>query len=404
MAKLFHNVIKQHIDVNGKARMLMYANKLCLIISPIAPIDVPETDEQFATTFEEAKKFAEEYSFNIETQDAKFDENKKVREVSGLWIKPKDSARSCIMYGYIPIVKGQMIEGIPTENTGRIDPLRTSTTSHLRDMYYHRKLADLLVQYMFFEYSHSQNPGSFGVNNYVIIPDHYYDLSKQGKMLVRFNEVFYDSGTDMSTNGKLIITSESLLKRMLDFLALSLKINYETIRKFKNNVLVRNYYRTLSDFKHRPNQIIFMNKESIKRWIIEKTEKTDMNMITGIPVPSKQNAYIYRNIKINNGLPIIIQNVTGRDLDEGYIVTALGAERGNTPTLVRSLGVASTWEQIKVNPGYDPIFRPDLLYNANYIIYNEKGVFTNVTIDPNNKVYFNLFQYEDGSYAAMLFF
>jgi hypothetical protein len=68
-------------------------------------------------------------------------------------------------------------------------------------------------------------------------------------------------------DGKIIMTSRELAKRMLYTLLFECRKGFNTIIDYKNQTYVPNYYKNIRDFKSSEDNIIFPNTDSVLLWI-----------------------------------------------------------------------------------------------------------------------------------------
>ena len=265
--ELFNKVKSQYIDNSGKTRMLTYENGLCLMTSPLPPLNKPidkninPIDIDLAIDFIKTKKLC------ITMQDGDASEKK----IQGLWVEPRHSKNIGISYGYIPVNIGYALKKTKS-NSNLIcsgdsknmyidftpvflnDPLRTDDESVLKKYNKIRKIAEFLKQYTLFQYS--LDPKSFGKDTFIINPKHEYNIESLDKRLVFNTSVMYQKG-------KLIVPSDKVKNHLINYLRVQLINDYSDVMSYSERIIVKNYYRTLSDFRKVSNQFIFIDKRSL---------------------------------------------------------------------------------------------------------------------------------------------
>lgn len=366
MSSLFEDVVSQYIDDNGKLRMLTYSSGLCLMTSPLPPLDIPINKKIFETTKEELQIFLAEKDLEITMQDGDSED----QLIQGVWVEEKDS--QVIYYGYIPIKITNAIEGVKFVTPSLNDPLRTDSTSELGRMRNSRKIADFLKQYTMYEYS--LDPDNFSEDSFVVDPNHEYKISNLEKKL------FKDGNKIMYRGGKLIVPSEDIKKKLQNFLQVQLLNDTPSVIEYHSLSLVKDYYRTIDDFQKIPEQLIFLSKSSLLGWKKDLKNEGEKEIIT-YTKPYSYEPYLYRNYNILKGEIAIVQNVEYGMLD-------------------LALTVATKWDTDRINLGHDPIVSP-ASETTSYKVYSEElGEIDEVEREDQEV---HILQYSKGYYAALLF-
>lgn len=355
----FRNLESQYIDENGKTRMLNYSSNISLVVDPIPPLNLPTSNIIHTVTKKEAIDFANGYGLKVVSQDK--EEDKTV----GIWVEERTSN----IKGYIPTDPIQPLKNVGIAPTSEKDPIRVENISRLEEMQTNRKIADYLKQYTLYEYS--KDPENFGEDNFVVVPDHEYDISSIGNQLVPNNKVMYQ-------NKKLITLSYDMTSRLLSFLEVKLVNDRSEVLEYKDRVVLKDYFRTLSDFRSTPEQYIFLTKESMLRWRDEKYSRNNEQIVSYF-IRDTVEPYIFRHPKFIKGKISIIQNVKDGDLD-------------------LCLEVGEKWAKDKVNIGYHPT-KKLASERVHYTVYSEDGS-TEIVSGDGEKVY--VIEYFDGEFAAIL--
>ena len=365
---LYEGVESQYIDDNGKVRMLKYKSGVCLMTSPLPPLNIPINKEIFEIDIATAIKFIKKKNLRVVAQDG----DQRDRTIRGLWV---NNTERSIYYGYIPIYarENNAIEGYSFVNPTVNDPLRASENSDLKRMQTSRKIADFLKQYTLFEYSLDQK--GFGRDKYTVLADHNYDICSLEKRLIRDNKIMY-------SNNKLVAPSEDVITRLLSFLNVQLINDRAGVMAYKDLVVVKDYYRTLSDFRKSPQQLVFLNRSSLVRWKFEKSRTTNQNTVIYDIRPKISEPYFYKNFNIAKGKLALIQNV---------IDGCLG----------RALGVAEKWTKDRVNSGYRCEMLPENV-SVNYTMYTKDGE-NEIVLGDHGEVNVDIIMYPNGEHAALLF-
>ena len=390
----FENVDSQYIDTNGKCRILNFKN-ISLAVSPLPPFDKKEVSKQFLkmASLARATEFIKSTNLYITEKDV----DETLNTVNGLWVKSKNNPPE-IAFGYIPLKNGIINENdnIPTTHETIVNPIFVENTSQMSTFANNRKIALFLREYAIYEWT--KNIDAFGLDNFMIEPNFYYDMA-----LLNFElpptpiNPFYQLD-DLNVN-KLVVPDEDTAKRLIT-LVLTLSVRdsffYENSLN-KKSVDTSLFFTQLNDFRREKDQLIFLDKSSLSEWKKRKLdfvddpsqivlENSDKTYISGALFSQNSEPYYYRNFRIEDGKLSILQNTQGGDL-------------------FSALAVSKEWETYKVNPGYEPknIVVPE---NPSFEVYTDVGLtHQSLAINElsNEEIIYKVFGYDDGSYAAILF-
>ncbi len=364
---LFEDIESQYIDDNGKTRVLNYRSGVSLMTSPLPPLNVPIDKTIREIKPKTALKFIKEKGLQITMQDG----DKETKRIQGLWV---ESINSEIYYGYVPVKMSDALSNIEYTPPTLNDPLRTDENSDLQKMQHNRKVADYLKQYTLFEYS--RNPKEFSEENFIVIPNHKYNIETLYKKLIPDNDVMY-------RDGKLIVLSEDIADRLTAFLQVQLLNDTPGLKGYKDRTVIKDYYRTLSDFRKSEGQLVFLTRSSLLRWKSEKARNAGQTLIVSYIRPTFVEPYFFRNTNVAKGRLALIQNV-------------------ETGSLEKALTVAEKWAKDRVNPGFRVEIGP-AAERVTYTVYTKDG--KEETVKPLGKEErVNVIKYPNNEYAALLFF
>lgn len=346
---IWKGVTKQYIDSYGKARMLLYHNKIPVYVFPMHPIPVPcvfHMDQYSSIELEDAKQFVESYGLSSQPY------------VNG-WMVFNEH-----FIGYISI------EGISKKisNSSERLPLylEGKKDSRLEKYRLHKKIAMLLQQHTLYLYSlHAE---TFSRDLFVVIPGYEYDEDRLDKILDTENGL-YDE------NGRLIVTSQEMLDKLLIYLQTRLLNDRYSILRFKQNSTVEKYYQTIKDFHFDRNQYIIKDVQNYVDW--RELKKNKPYLIRSEVHLKIEEPYFYRNGRIKPTAIFILQNVKDGLLE-------------------KALQVSNVWLKEKRNIGSNPSVsqKIDPLF---FIAYSEEGEILEGS-DPTAP----LLLYKNGRYAALL--
>jgi hypothetical protein len=136
---------------------------------------------------------------------------------------------------------------------------------------------------------------NFSQNKLLIVPDHKYEIVPK----------IFSVNSKLMKSGKLIVSSEEMLKRLLYVLRLYITRNYTALINYRNQKVISHYYVDITDFTNFPKQVIMQGDDSVDKWIQQTKFKYIMyNSI----IHSKNTPYFFSNSKINNSRVFLAQN------------------------------------------------------------------------------------------------
>lgn len=383
----FNNAESQHIDFNGKCRILNF-DDVSIAISPLPPLNIPEvpkSETKFAS-IDSVLEFVKVASLKITQKDVDVESG----QVKGVWVQDINEP-PIIAFGYIPMEgedpATESIKDIDVSHETLIDPIFVEGESHLQTSRNNEKVADLLKEYSIYEWA--QNPAKFDESKFVVYEGRTHveygitdgvDLTPLLELGVKHPTFYYRS--------KIIVPDKETIGRLLSYVLVSslndsfLERNY----KYKKYINGAPFYKYLADFKSSKDQLLFIGKGSLVSWLSHTpSNNTEINIIHTRPLPHLKAPYYYKNTLIQNGRLMIIQNTYA----------------GNFPS---ALAVSKEWVKSGVNVGYNPQEYPGGIYvedKPNFEVYTVEG-FTHKSEESSGSVY-SIFGYEEGSYAALLF-
>lgn len=403
MQNLFTDARHQYIDSNGKTRVLFYDGGVSLSVSPIPPLDLPELALKGVkrVSLQVAMEFIYKYSLKITEKhndliEGKVTDNGDViyendGKIDGLWVKVNES----ISFGYIFIDRDT---SVPNDLAGILDKIpfsegvqnpilpytqRESALSLYRKNY---KIAEYLKHYALIEFANY--PNSFGNKNFSIRPNHDYAIPPEGlgTRLKRRNAYFY-------SGGKIVVHDEETRDRLILYAKVSAYNDPSILKRYKEKQVIdgSSYYKCLSDFRQTPNQLLFSSPQDLIAWKSQMSAgRMNENTVSPFPLPNETKPYYYRNLNIEGGRLMIIQNTA----------------KGDFPS---ALAVSKNWEIKHVNSGYNTLPTRALAQekDVSFEVFTEEGMshFSYADKSGDNKIILKIFAYlyGEGSYGAALF-
>jgi hypothetical protein len=324
-------VLEQGIDSYGKCRMvnILYKNNIStLFTEPLQPFQAVETWDIKKTSIENALVLAADLRIIITRQTI-------VKNVVKELIGTLGNIRVTI-----PVIDDIPVQGIP-EYRGDINyPI--NNFSAINKFNRNKKLARYMIEYMFWMYSRFINGNEPTIENiidfvnksFLIIPNFTYkNIPKQFSV---------DSG--LMKNGKIVLESDEMLKRLVYVLRLAIIRQKNSIIKYKDRINIINFYSDITDFIPVSTQVILQGKDSINKWIREQ----------------KFNSNITNQINVGRVLPYFFKN---KYVDDNIYIAQ------NTDTLEKAIGISQTWRSLGYNPGVNP---PDGI-EEEYTLYSYRN-------------------------------
>lgn len=348
----------QTIDIYGKCRGLIN-DDIYIITSPINPlknVNITSDPPKNLSTLKKVVTWLNKNKLEILKQDVLED------KVIGLLIKFPG-----ISYSYIPVKSSPPLDGIegssnlgfyaPPEGEGGEDIMESTLVN--------KKIADFMMQLALYSYSfyykkHFKKESMENLalellenqkqvymlaeefcDNKIII-DEKHDFKKTLKILPRkltFNSNFF-------SGEKLIVDSKNSFDRLKYYIKYMAGFNLDLVINYKDRVFLDNYYTQSLDFVQNIGETIFIGALSLLNWI--KSQKALISLGSGVTKTSlvplnTEDPYFFVNWKLNDGLPMLIQNVEGGSLSRALQVcenyTTKGINTGfNTPEIKDQVG------------------------------------------------------------------
>lgn len=321
----------QWIDSYGKTRRLnIFYNdqNISLVITPIQPVKVKETTktEIHLTNVPTAMKLIDTLNIQVTSQTVIGDVTKEINGTLGNVIIS------------VPVNHNGIIDGIPEKYNGLSFPEKDY--SSLGKYNKNKKLARYLVEYTLWVYStylnengiidvNDDNISQFSKKFFVIKPNyHYGHIEKNLKK---------DSPILDKETGKIVVHEEETIKRLVYVLRLSAQRNVDSVRRYHERTVIRNYYVDITDFDKYSEQVILYGEESVSKWILENNIIYTIHneLQVGVNTP-----YFFKNTLIDNNV---------------YIAQ-------NTQTLDKASDIAVTWSRKGYNPGIYASITPPVTF------------------------------------------
>lgn len=294
--KILSSAKKQYIDSFGKCRILFFGRNLCLFVSPLPPLDIPESGNEISRVkVEVALEFSKQFGLTLVSQE--FDEYGKV---SGLHFKDPEREFSLC---FIPVHQEAPLKEIPKSKKITLAIGNSSLALYQAK----RAVASRLVEY---SVRLSGILGRFLDENDFFV-DRNFDV--------------FQARTEHSSllqNSKIRIPSPALIPKLL----------YASKSAIQNSAFIKvqtEQYRSVSDFRILPNTTVFLNESSLINWVKNYEASESTITIKNMEDVDSTLPYFKKEREIS-----LLQNAKGGKKEFAG-------------------GILSSWKQKKINPGFD---------------------------------------------------
>jgi len=335
----FIKILSQTIDSYGKTRRIDIEHetkRISLLTSPIPPIAIKEEDNINITKINAnmALELFKILGIKVESQSTSKGILKEINGILGNVVVS------------IPIIEEHpILDDIPISNTGIQYP--EEQVSILETYNKNKKLARYITEYLFWifsRYIQEQNIleitdkilAKFAKDKIVVKPGFQYKIVSKT----------FSIDSSLMDRGRLIVSSEDMLKRLMYVLKLYSIRDIKSLRTYYKRNVITHYYVDITDFDNLPGQVILQGDDAIDKWIQE----------------SKFIYTINNSIVIGQNFPYFFKN----DLVKDELFLAQ-----NSNTLEKALSIAVAWQKQGYNPGISDDFVIKKSYE--FILYSYKS-------------------------------
>jgi len=310
----------QNIDSYGKTRQLIVEygdNVVTILTSPIQPLKtIIGNNYIYKADVNTAKNIFGELEMKIVSQD-----DKKIKASNG-------SDVFTIFLGNTVVTKKSSTLSVYNQN---------------------KKIARYLSSYILWHFSNYLEENKIDSFDDDIVND----FSNEGIVIIENYEykniakTFSKKSPVFDSDGKLVLTSIEMLKRLIYLLRLKISQNYRQVLLYNQNKVIPDYYIDLTDFDVYQNQTILQGGDCIYKWNSSLDNKV----------------YIYDKVVVQNIQPYFFKN--SKISDTIYLAQ-------NTDSIDRALNITVTWNNEGYNIGYYAESENSLDYS--YILYSYGNV------------------------------
>jgi hypothetical protein len=252
--KIFVSKIKQQgIDFFEKTRFILFDGGMNIFINPVPPLVGLSTGQFYKEMKkEEIKKFMK-------------DENilKSKNVVSSGFIVGIEGEKQNLKF-FIPMVPEKTIKP-STQNV--ISPTNIYDNSQIQLYSHYQRITRYIVEYMFYLFSikYKTSKKSIDKNFIIDFSEEYMEIDKDF-VYEKIGRVF-SLDSPLLRNGKLIVTSEEIKKRLIYSLIIQLQNSKDDLINYSDHRYMQKYYSNIDDFKHDENHIIIIGQDSLVKFI-----------------------------------------------------------------------------------------------------------------------------------------
>lgn len=330
-------LISQYADAYGKTRQINIeydSEKITILTSPRPQLICPITNqpELWKTDSKTALAFFEKSGATVLSQTIF---NGKAREINAI---------SGTVKLTIPINDEGKLKRIPVSTEG-MHSVESESISDMEIYNQNKKFARYITEYTFWMFSKyisgekvitDKILQKFGKKNMTIIKDFkYVDIKKR----------FSLSESGVIKDGKLVVTSIDMYKRLLYVVKLYSIRDLKSLLSYSERKDISHYYEDITDFMQYANQIILYGEQALDNWIHE-------------------NRTIYtlkKEIEVGTKMPYFFKN----KLIEDKVFLAQ-----NSKNLKHAIAIANNWNTKGYNIGNDTQENEELY---NFTLYNYRN-------------------------------
>lgn len=347
----------QAIDSYGKTRCVNVEfnnQKFSVFTTPFQPLPIKEDKKLYQTDVKTAIEFLKIYG-QVLSQTVS---EGSTREINGIIGNIQVS---------IPVKKSNILN-LEQSDYGLHYPKFKS--SSITTYNFNKKMARYITEYVYWLFSRYVNENNlesiddsvlnnFAENNIVTIPEYQYENIPKT----------FSLESKVMNNGKLVVSSEEMLKRLLYVLKLYTIRNITDLVNYYTKNTITKYYEDITDFDNHPFQLILQGEDAIDKWIQEK--KVLYTLHDSIVIGRKY-PYFFRNTNISDSI-FLAQNAFN---------------------LHRAIDIAAGWQKQKYNIGLYASDKTILDYGFNLYSYINSENITKTYVEGNINTDFNILGYK----------
>jgi len=314
-------IVSQKIDSYGKTRCINVKHRdgiISLLTAPIAPVVCQEYDEKiYKVEVKKALKFLRDYDTGP---------NSQVLENPSDPVLVQIDAQIGDLEFSIPVLPDSPLPGVDS-SYGATYPKEEKSV--LATFNQNQKIVRYITEYLFWVFSkYIQKENIDKITDKVLarFAKNYFEIDE--KHVYEIVPKIFGDNNSILRNGKLIVQSEEMIKRLLYVLKLYSIRDIKTLREYHARKAIARYYVDITDFDYYPNQVILQGENAMEKLIQES--KFSMKLNNGIVV-GQSTPYFFKN-----------------DLVDKKVFIAQ-----NTTSLESALAIAANWQKSGYNSGFN---------------------------------------------------
>ena len=327
-------IVSQYIDTYGKLRVINTSTNghvVTIVTDPLPPVSKPISSKIYRVKIGSIKKMIQTYSFTpvLQRVSRRTGKTKElvlmIGSVSGTFLIDEDTER-------LPNVKVEIGEHfeVLTEN---------DLESNLEIFNSNRFVTKNLVQYTlksaseFFLKYKSLDLKKFSDEMFLLDEAHEYDVDKL--------RAIFTPNSSLVKNGKLVVKSEEMLKRLLFVVRLFKERHSKNFKQYADYVKIPDFYHDISDYKLYENEYLLEGIDAIENMLnSEKIIKKSQPFI----LTDDWDPYFFKNDIVSNKV-YLAQNVIS--FREGARITETWRTEGYNLGVAKELIIEGGEEETK---------------------------------------------------------
>lgn len=256
-------ILEQQVDFFGKTRLLLFENNVNILTMPINSIPNSMLTSSKSKFEYKPCELEKAISF-MKNEQVQYRQVLIKNTLVGL-----ESVKENIRF-YIPITPQES-----TKTNNQIQKLHSISfmrDSELDKYNQFEQISRHLSSHVLFEFSKFLKGRSISNETLFSLLEEFYNtvfqiINNNDLQLYKTIPRNFKKETSFKQNGKILISSKELAKRLLYTVLVECRKSYERIVEYKNLLYVPHYYKNIRDFDSSEDSIIFPNTVSVETWI-----------------------------------------------------------------------------------------------------------------------------------------
>jgi hypothetical protein len=290
--------ISQYIDNYGRCRRVNVKYKghlLTISTNPMPPLPIAEDNKEFKVDIKIALDFLTKINIKPIKQTVIDRKNPKVISINSILGNVNIN---------IPVNMGTIINDVDIEF---VYDNSENNTSAMKTFNFNKKMVRYITEYVFWLFSNYLNDNKVeNITEKVLAKFAQKTFQIDSKVEYKLVPKIFGKNNSLMKDGKLIVKSEEMLKRLMYVLKLYSMQDINTLRSYYKRNSISNYYVDITDFETYPNQVLLQGEDALDKWLSES--KVTMKLNSGILL-SQSSPYFFKNEKVHDEKIFLAQNV-----------------------------------------------------------------------------------------------